>query len=406
MKKVVFLIIIFLVLWMPTSVLAVVSGGYGAISEDECVVIHLFYSEECPHCHKEREWLNTFSKDNPKVRIKYYEKEEYNELTSKVRSSLSIRNSYVPLTIIGSDYFIGYNDDIQKQIEEAFTAYSKHGKYCDIVSLVEKGEDTKGCKTKNNGIYNLSSYRILPIIGEVNTREISLPLVAVIIGFVDGFNPCAMWVLIFLITMLLDMKDRKKMWVLGLTFLISSAIIYLLFMISWLGISGALLSTWFRYMIGIVAIVGSIYNLRKFWLSKKKSVGCEVTSKKKRTKIIAKIENIVKEKNYFLAIIGMIALAFSVNVVELACSAGLPLLFTQILTMNQLSGVENIFYMGIYIFFFLLDDLVIFMIAMTTLKVTGISNKYAKYSSLIGGILMLLIGILLIVKPAWIMFNF
>ena len=196
------------------------------------------------------------------------------------------------------------------------------------------------------------------------------------------------------------------MWILGLTFLISSAFIYLLFMVSWLGISGALLSTWFRYGIGIIAIAGSIYNLRKFWLSRKKAIGCEVTSKEKKTKIIARIEKVVKEKNYFLAIIGMIVLAFSVNVVELACSAGLPLLFTQILTLNQLSGMENIIYMGIYIFFFLLDDIIIFIIAMTTLKVTGISNKYTKYSSLIGGIIMLLIGILLIVKPSWIMFNF
>jgi len=406
MKKVVFYIISFLILCMPISASAAVSGGYGAVSDGDSVVIHLFYSEECPHCHREREWLKTFSAKYPNAKIKYYEREDYSELVSVVRNSLSVHNSYVPLTVIGSDYFIGYNEDIQKQIEEAFKAYSEHENYCDIVSLLEEGQSTKGCKTKNNGIYNLSSYRVLPIIGEVNTREVSLPLVAIVIGFVDGFNPCAMWVLIFLITMMLDMKNRKKMWILGLTFLISSAFIYLLFMVSWLGISGALLSTWFRYGIGIIAIAGSIYNLRKFWLSRKKAIGCEVTSKEKKTKIIARIEKVVKEKNYFLAIIGMIVLAFSVNVVELACSAGLPLLFTQILTLNQLSGMENIIYMGIYIFFFLLDDIIIFIIAMTTLKVTGISNKYTKYSSLIGGIIMLLIGILLIVKPGWIMFNF
>lgn len=406
MRKVVFYIMCLIILIMPITASAVVSGGYSAIADEEMVTIHLFYSEECPHCHKEREWLDSFTKENPKVKVKYYEREESSELVSKVRKSLSIKNSYVPLTIIGSDYFIGYNDDIKKQITEAFSAYAEHEEFCDIVSLVEKGESTEGCRVKNNGIYSLSSYRILPIIGEVNTREMSLPIIAIIIGFVDGFNPCAMWVLIFLITMLLDMKNRKKMWILGLTFLISSAFIYLLFMISWLGISGAFLSTWFRYLIGLFALTASIYNLRKFWKNHKKAVGCEVTSKKGKNAIIARIEKVIKEKNYWLAIAGMIILAFSVNVVELACSAGLPLLFTQILSMNELSGMENILYMGIYIFFFLLDDLIIFIIAMTTLKVTGISNKYTKYSSLIGGIIMFIIGILLIVKPAWIMFNF
>ena len=54
----------------------------------------------------------------------------------------------------------------------------------------------------------------------------------------------------------------------------------------------------------------------------------------------------------------------------------------------------------------MLDDIIVFMIAVITLKVTGISNKYQKYSHLIGGILMLIIGILMIVKPEWLMFNF
>ena len=96
----------------------------------------------------------------------------------------------------------------------------------------------------------------------------------------------------------------------------------------------------------------------------------------------------------------------SVNLIELACSAGLPLVFTQILALNQIKEFSAFLYTLIYILFFLLDDLIIFMIAMLTTKVTGISTKYNKYSHLIGGLIMLLIGILLILKPEWLMFNF
>ena len=99
-------------------------------------------------------------------------------------------------------------------------------------------------------------------------------------------------------------------------------------------------------------------------------------------------------------------MAFSVNLIELACSAGLPVLFTQIIAMNNVNIIATTIYFALYLLFFMIDDIIIFSIAMITFKVTGISNKYGKYSHLIGGIIMLLIGILMMFKPEWLMFNF
>ena len=216
-----------------------------------------------------------------------------------------------------------------------------------------------------------------------------------------------MWVLLFLITMLINMKDKKKMWILGLTFLVTSALIYLLFMAAWLKVAISFTSTKIiRLLIALVALIGGSINLRSYINSKKKDDGCEVVDDKKRKKIITKIKTIVKEKNFILALIGIITLAISVNLVELACSAGLPLIFTQILALNNLSKIKYAIYMLLYILFFLIDDIVIFVIAMCTLNIKGISSKYGKYSHLIGGIIMILIGILMIFKPEWLMFNF
>jgi hypothetical protein len=107
-----------------------------------------------------------------------------------------------------------------------------------------------------------------------------------------------------------------------------------------------------------------------------------------------------------LAILGVVGLSVSVNLVELACSAGLPLVFTELLALNNVSNFMKIMYTLLYVLFFLLDDLVIFIIAMVTMEVTGISTKYNKYSHLLGGIIMLVMGLLLIFKPEWLMFQF
>ncbi len=159
-------------------------------------------------------------------------------------------------------------------------------------------------------------------------------------------------------------------------------------------------------MIGAFALIFGGYNISKFIKASKREDGCEVVSDNRRTKIIEKVKNIIKNKNLLLALLGVIALAATVNLIELACSAGLPLLFTQILAYNDLSTGMYLFYIIIYILLFLIDDIIIFSVAMITLRVTGISNKYTKYSTIIGGIIMLIIGVLLLFFPNIIMFNF
>ena len=231
---------------------------------------------------------------------------------------------------------------------------------------------------------------------------------SIVIGFVDGFNPCAMWVLLFLIGMLFNMKDKKKMWILGIVFLTTSALVYLAIMLAWLKVAISFnTSSILKLLIALVALIAGAINIRSYIKERnKKDDGCEVVDEKKRKKIFSRIKKITTEKKFILSIVGIMALAISVNLVELACSAGLPLIFTQVLAFNNLNFLQYGFYMFLYILFFLMDDIVVFAIAMKTLDIKGISSKYGKYSHLIGGILMLLIGLLMIFKPEWLMFNF
>lgn len=257
-------------------------------------------------------------------------------------------------------------------------------------------------------VYGMDSYSVdTGLFGVVSLKDVSLPIFTIILGAVDGFNPCAMWILIFLITMMFSMHDRKKMWILGLTFIFTSGFVYLCFMVSWLSLANFLSSvTLIRFLIASFAVVFGMINIYRYVKSLNSDVGCDVTDKKKRLKIMERIKKIVTEKSFLLSILGIMLLAFSVNLIELLCSLGIPVMFTNILAMNDLNTLEYVIYMGLYLIFFLIDDILVFVIAMKTLKIKGISNKYTKYSHLIGGIIMVLLGILMVVKPEWLMFNF
>ena len=386
-----------------------------AVSEKNLVNIYLFHSYTCKHCKEEIKLLDELEKEYDNIKVYKYEVNENGngELLKNISEIMGSKVTGTPYTIIGNKVFSGYDYENSKgRFKGAIEYYSKYG-YEDKVGEYISSIPLPSYEVKDTDpdvdeyINDYISYKVkLPLIGEVKLKNLTLPLVTVVIGLADGFNPCAMWVLLFLISMLIGMKDKKRMWILGSTFLLTSALIYLIFMMSWLNLANLLISVVrVRVIIAIVSLVGGIINLRGY-IKHRKVSGCDVVDDKKRNKIITRIKKFTTEKNFWLAILGVIVLAISVNVVELACSAGLPVMFIEILSLNNLTAIEEIIYIVLYMLFFLLDDFVVFVIAMTTLSLTGVSSKYGNLSKLIGGILMLLIGLLLMFKPEWIMFNF
>ena len=363
--------------------------------------INLFYSETCTHCHEEIKFLNETKKTNPNIVIHLYEinENENNILYKNIQELLDKPSLGVPYTVIGEYVLMGYSTSIKSDIEFLIKMFEKD----EAINVIEEYKTNPNIKIESKNL-DEKKETVLPIIGKINIKEASILLVAATIGFVDGFNPCAMWILLFLISMLVGMKDKKKMWILGLVFIITSALVYMIFMLAWL--KTAIFATqvdFIRNAISIFALIFGIYNIYKF--TKKPKDGCEVVSSKKRISIITKIKDLTSNKSFILSIIGMITLAMSVNIIELLCSLGLPFTFTNILAVNNVDGVNYLLYIFVYIFFFMLDDLIIFIIAMLTLKVTGVTTKYSRYSTLVGGIIMLIIGILMLFAPNLLMFK-
>ena len=177
-------------------------------------------------------------------------------------------------------------------------------------------------------------------------------------------------------------------------------------MVAWLNFTNFVMTIpWIKLLIALIALTGGFINLWSFVKTVTKEDGCTVVDEKKRKKYFTKIKEIVNNKSFILALIGIIVLAASVNIVELACSAGLPIAFTSLLSSNKLTTFAYMMYILIYILFFLLDDIIVFVIAMKTLEVSGISTKYGKISHLVGGLIMILIGALMIFKPEWLMLG-
>ena len=364
----------------------VVSNIVGEKIEENKVNIYLFYSYTCPHCHDEIEYFKQLeNKYKDKINIYKYEviKDKNNlKMMNATKELFQVSSTGVPFTVIGKEYILGFNETTKDEFTSIIDSY-----------LEEKANE--------NNIFE----KTIPILGKIDAKKTSLTLIGIILGFIDGFNPCAMWILLLLINMTLTMKNKKKMMAIGLTFILTSGIIYFL---SMLGISYILDLTMVnivRDVIAVFAIILGIYNLYVY-IKTRNDTGCHVVDKKKRNGIIKKINEIMSKKSTLLAIIGTIILASSVNLIELACSLGFPTIYLELLTINNIHGITKILYLLIYIFFYLIDDLVVFLIAVFTLKSKGISTRYNKFVNLVGGILMIIMGLLLIFKPDWVMLNF
>ncbi len=372
--------------------------------QEKKAALYFFHTDTCLHCAREEQFLNGTEKEFPDLEIKKFEvgKNQDNlALMIKVGQELKIDVGSVPLTVIGRKVFVGYLDDETsgKMIKEAVVDCFENTCPDQIIKIIQEGA------TPVEQLAELKEKITLPVFGEVDPKTISLPLLSVVIGGLDGFNPCAMWILIFLISLLLGMKNRKRMWILGGAFIAASAFVYFMFMAAWLNLFLFLgFVWWMRVGVGLVAIGGGLYYLKKYFT--KKADVCAISEDVKKQKVLDKLKAVVEKKNFWFALVGIILLAGVVNLFELLCSAGFPAIFTKVLSMSELPMWQYYFYLLIYLFFFMLDDVVVFAIAMFTLQTVVFGKKYNRFSILIGGFFMLAIGFLLLLRPEWLSFKF
>jgi hypothetical protein len=239
----------------------------------------------------------------------------------------------------------------------------------------------------------------LPLVGEVGLAGLSLPALAVVLGLADGFNPCAMWALVYLLSLLVSLQDRRKIWLLVGSFVLASGVLYFLFMTAWL--NAFLLLGYLRpltFAVGAGALVIGVLDLRSFAQTRGAPV-CAVGSSDFKKRTMGRMERLVAAPLSLASFLGIVALAFTVNAIEFVCSAGLPAIFTHILSLRQLPPPQYYGYILLYVFFFMLDDLLIFSLAAFTLRTTLTGGFVVRYGKLVGGMVLVGLGLVMLFSP-------
>jgi len=378
------------------ALLFLAPGASGTVQEGETALggsalqVDFFYLPTCPHCSEQKPLNAKLMGEFPSVRFAYHDVSEPAEaaLLEKMASEhgLDIRSLGVPATFFGNKSFIGYESEATTgmQIRESIAG-------CIDACTVQPVETVSASSTQKLEID-------VPFIGKLNPMEYSLPALAVILGLVDGFNPCAMWVLVYLIALVMELNDRRKFWFIVGSFVLASGILYFLFMAAWL--NAFLLLGYMRAVtvaIGLVALGGGILSIREF-MATKGSLACKVGDAEGKKKTMSQMESIVSSPMTIPTMIAIVALAFVVNSVEFVCSAAIPAVFTQVLALSGLTAWEYYGYIALYVLFFMLDDLVVFGLAAFAVA-GGLGERYAKYCKIIGGIILFLLGLVMLFAP-------
>jgi hypothetical protein len=240
----------------------------------------------------------------------------------------------------------------------------------------------------------------VPLLGRLQLGELSLPAITLLLGLLDGLNPCAMWVLLFLLSLLVNLHDRRTMLLIGGTFVAVSGLVYFAFMAAWLNLFLLIgLSRVVQVILGGIAVLVGLINVKDGFAFRH---GPSLTiPESAKPGLYARVRRILRAENLPGAFVGVVGLAALVNTIELLCTAGLPAVYTHILTLQQLPWWAYYGYLGLYNVAYMLDDSVMLVIAVITLSRRKLQEAAGRWLKLVSGVVMLALGLVLIAKPEW-----
>lgn len=335
------------------------------------MVIEAFTRTGCPHCDDAKAFLADLAARQP-VEVRYHDvrsdagaRERLEALASAAGKRIG-----VPAVLVRERLFVGFGPGSGAEIE----AWLGGNRARRIVRV--------------------------PVLGQVDPTELGLPLFSLALGLVDGFNPCAMWVLLFLLSLLVNLKSRKRMAVIGGTFVAVSGLAYFAFMAAWLnafmlvGISRGL-----QVGLGLVALAVGALNVKDF-VSFGAGLSLHIPEAAKPG-IYRRTRAILQAKSLHAALGLAVVLAVTVNIVELLCSAGLPAVFAEVLAAADIGPGARYGLMGIYILAYMLDDTIMVAIAVITLSRHKLQERGGRVLKLVSGLVMLALGLALVFEPEW-----
>ena len=363
---------------------------------DSAATLILFHGEGCPHCAAEREWLEGLAGKYPAMTIEQHEvwNDEANRaLLAQYAQDLGFEPSGVPVTIVGEQVWIGFSEPIAAQIEAA------------VVAAVVTGEPGAGGGAGTNpdsgapGAAEPEDGVTLPLVGTVSLAGSSLVVSTLLIGFADGINPCSLWVLAVLLAIVLHSGSRGRVLLVGSTFLLVTAGMYGLYIVGmYSALDYASGLTWIRVAVAVVAMILGVLQLKDGLAP---GVGPSLSiSPAQRPRLYRTMRGVSRaDRGLVGTLAGTAALAVGVSLLETPCTAGLPLLWTSMLADQGVSTATAVTLFGLYMAVFLLDELVLFVVAVVTMRAAHLQQKQGQALKILSGSLLVTLATAMLVAP-------
>lgn len=355
--------------------------------QDDATQVHLyfFWSQSCPHCRKALPFIDSLNREYPWLEVHSAEvsqSRDHQRRYADMASQLGQPPTSVPAFFICGRMITGYD--------------SAQGVGQEIIRLAlncRLAPDTAIAATAEGGEF------LLPYVGTIDPQRNSLLIFTLIIAGMDSFNPCAFFVLLFLLSLMVHARSRSRMLLIGTTFVSISALVYFMFMAAWLNLFmmiGAMpvITT----IAGAIAITIGLLNTKDYFLFRRgPSVSIPESAK---PSLFRRMRGLLKADDVVTLLFGTAGLAIAANTYELLCTAGFPMVYTRLLTLSELSDTQYYAYLVLYNLVYVLPLMIIVLVFSFTLGAYKLSVQQGRFLKLLSGLMMLGLGLVLLLAPA------
>lgn len=371
------------------------------------VVIYMFWGDGCPHCAKAKPFLEGLARENDRVELRFFEvwyNKDNQQLFKDMSAAYGFEPSAVPTIFVGEQHWVGYNDTTEDEIEQAVKTCLANGCRDAGVGIVPGVTEPTAAPTPAGPAPTpgaaAGQVLNLPLIGKIDLASQSLLVSTLLISFVDGINPCSLWVLSMLLALTLHTGSRKKVVTIGLVFISVTALVYALFIAGLFTIFTVVnFVGWIQAVVALVALFFALVNIKDyFWY--KEGISFTIADEKKPG-IFTRIRNVMDSSQSLWGLVSAtVVLAGGVSLVEFSCTAGFPVLWSNLLAGQKVTAGVFVLLLLVYMLIYQLDELALFFTAVFTLKANRVEEKHGRILKLIGGMLMLSLAIVMIVNPS------
>jgi len=359
-------------LLLALSLAAAADGSPGGQRE-----LQVFVREGCPHCAAAEEFLAAFAREH-RLDVVYRPVDRdpaAREELLRVSRAAGIWPPGVPTFVFEGRVLVGF--DTPEHSGPALAALVRGA------AAPEAEVETR-------------------LFGTLSAKRLGLPLFTLALGLLDGFNPCAMWVLLFLLSLLVHLRDRRRMALIAGTFVAASGAVYYLFMAAWLNVFLAIgLSAALRWLLGALALAIGALNVKDYFaFGRGPSLVIPAGAK---PGLYARMRAVLQAPSLPASLAGVAVLAVFVNFVELLCTAGFPAIYTAVLSQQGLAPGAYYAYLGLYILGYVLDDSLMVAAAVFALTRRRLTERAGRVLKLVSGLVMAALGLTLLLRPDWLM---